>query len=141
MFIIEEPEIFYAKKEDFPLKDETYKLIGLAMNVHKTLGKGFLEIVYKDALELELQWANVPYTREKSYKIDYKGTFLKRFYTADFVGYGKIIIEVKAQTGIIGEDYKQTINYLAASKLTVGLVLNFGEDSLTFKSVILTQNN
>lgn len=64
MFTVEEPEIFYAKKDNFPLKNETYKIIGLAMEVHKTLGKGFLEIVYKDALELEFQWANVPYTRE-----------------------------------------------------------------------------
>jgi len=69
MFKVEESKMFYARKENFPLKDETYKIIGLAMEVHKTLGKGFLEIVYKDALELEFQWANVLYTREKSFKI------------------------------------------------------------------------
>jgi len=77
MFKAEEPEMFYAHKENFPLRDETYKIIGLAMEVHKTLGKGFLEIVYKDALELEFQWANVPYIREKSFKIEYKGIVLK----------------------------------------------------------------
>lgn len=139
MFKIEEPEIFYAKKENFPFKDETYKIIGLAMEVHKILGKGFLEIVYKDALELEFQWANVPYYREKLYNIEYKGTILKRFYIADFVGYEKIVVEVKSQTDIIDENYRQTINYLAVSKLAVGLILNFGEDSLTFRRVILSK--
>jgi len=137
MFEVEEPEIFYSKKENFPLKDETYKIIGLAMEVHRTLGKGFLEIVYKDALELEFQWADVPFNREKGFNINYKGTTLKRLYVADFIGYDKIVIEIKAQKEIIGENYKQTINYLAASKLKVGLILNFGEESLTFKRVIL----
>lgn len=138
MFSVEDPEMFYGRKEDFPLKSETYKIIGLAMDVHKTLGKGFLEIVYKDALELEFTWANVPFTREKSFMIDYKGTVLKRVYNADFVVYDKIIVEVKSQAAIIDANYKQTINYLAVSNLTVGLILNFGEESLTFKRVILT---
>lgn len=138
MFYIEEPEIFYARKEDFPLKAETYKIIGLAMEVHKTLGKGFLEIVFKDALELEFQWAGIPYTREKSFVIDYKGVILKRFYNVDFVVYDKIIVEVKSQAVIIEANYKQVINYLAVSNQKIGLILNFGEDSLTFKRVILT---
>ena len=69
MFKVDDPEMFYARKENFPLKAETYKLIGLAMEVHKTLGKGFLEIVYKDALELEFKWANVPYDKEKAFII------------------------------------------------------------------------
>lgn len=138
MFRIEEPEMFYGRKDDFPLKAETYKIIGLAMEVHKTLGKGFLEIVYKDSLELEFSWAKVPYTREKSFVIDYKGIILKRFYNADFVLYDKIIVEVKSQSLIIDANYKQAINYLAVSNLKVGLILNFGEDSLTFHRVILT---
>lgn len=138
MFIVEDPEMFYAREESFPLKAETYKIIGLAMEVHKTLGKGFLEVVYKDALELEFTWANVPYTREKSFVIDYKGVILKRFYNADFVVYNNIIVEVKSQSVIIDANYKQAINYLAVSNLTIGLILNFGEDSLTFKRVILT---
>ena len=138
MFIVEDTEMFYGRKESFPLKAETYKIIGLAMEVHKTLGRGFLEIVYKDALELELNWAKVPYTREKSFKIDYKGTLLKRLYNADFVVYDKIIVEIKSQTEINDANYKQTINYLAVSNLTVGLILNFGKESLTFHRVILT---
>lgn len=140
MFVVEDPEMFYERKEDFPLKSETYKIIGLAMEVHKTLGKGFLEIVYKDALELELKWANVLYTREKSFMINYKGILLKRVYNADFIVYDKIIVEIKSQSAIIDANYKQTINYLAVSNLTVGLILNFGEDSLTFNRVVLTKN-
>jgi GxxExxY protein len=93
--------------------------------------------VYKDALELEFQWAGVPFNREKGFNINYKGTALKRFYVADFIGYDKIVVEIKAQKEIIGENYKQTINYLAVSKLKVGLILNFWEESLTFKRVIL----
>jgi GxxExxY protein len=138
MYIIEEPEMFYGRKEIFPLKVETYKIIGLAIEVHKTLGSGFLESVYKDALELEFKWANIPYYREKPFKIEYKGTILKRTYVADLIGYDKIVIEIKSQSWVINENYKQTINYLAVSKLKVGLILNFGEESLTFKRVILT---
>ncbi len=70
--------------------------------------------------------------------INYKGVILKRFYNADFVVYDKIIVEVKSQSVIIDANYKQAINYLAVSNLTVGLILNFGEDSLTFNRVILT---
>ncbi|MDO9256775.1 MAG: GxxExxY protein [Bacteroidales bacterium] len=138
MFIVEDTEMFYGRKESFPLKAETYKIIGLAIEVHKTLGKGFLEIIYKDALELELKWAEVPYTREKSFMINYKGTLLKRLYNADFVVYDKIIVEIKSQTEIIDANYKQTINYLAVSNLSVGLILNFGKESLSFHRVILT---
>ena len=138
MLIVEEPEIFYSKKENFPMREETYKIIGLAMEVHRVIGKGFLEIVYKDALEIEFTDNLILYEREKPYIIEYKGRFLKRKYNADFVVYGNLILEVKAQSGIYDEDVKQTINYLACSKLTLGLLINFGEDSLTFKRVILT---
>jgi len=138
MIIVEEPEVFYSKKENFPLREETYKIIGLAMEVHRIIGKGFLEVVYKDALEIELTDNLIQYEREKPYDIEYKGRLLKRKYNADFVVYGSLILEAKAQSGIYGEDVKQTINYLACSKLNLGLIINFGEDSLTFKRVILS---
>ncbi len=138
MLIIEDPETFYSRKEDFPMREETYKIIGLAMEVHKTLGKGFLEIVYKDALEIEFTDNTILYEREKSYTIEYKERILKRKYTADFVAHGNLILEIKAQSGIYDEDIKQTINYLACANLTLGLIINFGENSLTFKRVILS---
>jgi len=136
--IVEEPEIFYARKDNFPLREETYKIIGLAMEVHRIFGKGFLEIVYKDALEVEFNDNLIGFEREKSYVIEYKGRLLKRTYNADFVVFGNVILEVKSQSVIGDEDVKQTLNYLACSKLPVGLVINFGEDSLTFKRVIST---
>ena len=138
MFIIEEPEAFYSKKEDFLMKDETYKIIGLAMEVHRIIGKGFLEVVYKDALEIEFSDNSIYYEREKNYTIDYKGRTLKRKYIADFVVFDDLILEVKAQSGIYEEDIKQTLNYLACSKSKLGLIINFGENSLTFRRVILT---
>jgi GxxExxY protein len=138
MLIVEDPEISYAKNRNFPMKDETYKVIGLAMEVHRSLGKGFLEIVYKDALEVEFSDNLVQFERERAYVIEYKGRILKRKYVADFVVYGDLILDVKAQSGIYEEDIKQTINYLACAKLSLGLIVNFGQNSLTFKRVILT---
>ena len=138
MKIIEEPKEFYSRNENFPMREETYKIIGLAMEVHNVLGKGFLEIIYKDALEIEFQDNLILYEREKPYRIEYKKRFLKRQYNADFVIYNNLILEVKAQSGIYDEDLKQTINYLACAKLTLGLIINFGEDSLNFKRIILT---
>lgn len=136
--IVEDPEVFYSRKENFPMREETYKIIGLAMEVHKVIGKGFLEVVYKDALEIEFTDNSILYEREKPYTIEYKGRFLKRKYNADFVAHGNLILEIKAQSGIYDEDVKQTLNYLACSKLNLGLIINFGENSLTFKRVILT---
>jgi len=139
MFVVEEPDTFYLRKENFPMREETYKIIGLAMEVHKTFGKGFLEVVYKDALEIEFHDHKIPFEREKPYIIEYKQRILKRKYIADFVTCGNLILEIKAQSGIFDEDIKQTINYLACAKLNLGLILNFGEESLTFKRVILTK--
>lgn len=137
MIIIEEPKSFYAN-DKYPLGKETYKIIGLAMEVHKEIGRGFLEIVYKDALEIEFNDNNILYDREKPFEINYKGRLLKRKYIADFIAHQQIILEIKAQSGIYDEDIKQTINYLACSKLKIGLIINFGEESLSFRRVILT---
>ena len=108
------------------------------MDIHRHLGRGFLEVVYKDAFEQELVDHGIPYDREKRFPIEYKGRILKRQYCADFVVCENVILEVKAQTAIKSEDVKQTINYLACSKLQLGLILNFGESSLVFKRVILS---
>lgn len=122
---------------DYIFKDETYKMIGCCMEVHKELGKGFQEIVYKDALEIEFQINSIPYTREKQFEIFYKNFKLPRNYNADFVVYEKIILEVKAIESLTSGNIKQTLNYLATSKLKLGLIVNFGEDSLKYKRVIL----
>lgn len=122
---------------EYIYKDETYKIIGCCIEVHKGLGKGFNEIIYKDALEIEFKISSIPYEREKQYKIDYKGITLPHFYNADFVIYEKIILEVKAIESLNKGNIKQSLNYLAASKLRLSLLVNFGEDSLKYQRVIL----
>lgn len=118
-------------------KEELYKIIGICMEVHSILGKGHSEIVYKDALEYEFQIGKIPYSREQKYKIEYKEIVLQHHYHADFVVYDKIILEVKAIECLTNSHIKQTLNYLAASKLKLGLLVNFGEDSLAYKRIVL----
>ncbi|MHC4138915.1 MAG: GxxExxY protein [Planctomycetota bacterium] len=118
-------------------REESYKIIGLCMEVHGILGKGHSEVVYKDALEYEFSINQIPFSREKSYKIEYKDIILPRGFNADFVVYDKIILESKAIEFLTNSHVKQILNYLAASKLKLGLLVNFGEDSLTHKRVVL----
>ena len=118
-------------------KEESYFIVGLCMEVHNTLGKGFSEAVYGDALELELETNGVPYAREVKFDIYYKNKLLRKKYYADFVIDNKIILELKAIERINSSHVKQTLNYLAVSKLKLGLIVNFGEDSLSYKRVIL----
>jgi GxxExxY protein len=123
--------------DDIYLKEESYKIIGLCMEVHKILGKGHSEVVYKDALEYEFKINSIPFEREKNYEIGYKDIILPRKYVADFVVYNEIIFEVKAISQLTNSDIKQTLNYLASSKNKLGLLANFGEDSLKYKRIIL----
>ena len=118
-------------------KEESYEIIGKCMEVHKNLGSGFLEIVYKDALEYEFKNAEIPYEREKEYIVIYKGMILPHKFYADFVVFDKIILEVKGISGITDEHIAQTINYLKVSGNKLGLIVNFGELSLKYKRVVL----
>src|SRR3972149_9252508 len=118
-------------------REEAYRIIGLCMEVHGILGKGHNEVVYKDALEHEFSINQIPFSREKSYEIKYKDIILPRGYNADFVIYDKIILESKAIEILTDSHVKQTLNYLAASKLKLGLLVDFGEDSLTYKRIVL----
>ncbi|WP_343694067.1 GxxExxY protein [Flavobacterium sp.] len=119
------------------LRDESYKIIGICMEVHKILGKGHSEKVYGDALEYEFQRNEIPYNRELRYNITYKDIILPSYYFADFVIFDEIILELKAITSLTTSEIKQTLNYLAASKNKLGLLVNFGEDSLKYKRIIL----
>jgi GxxExxY protein len=131
------PDMMIYDEKKYPLQNECYEIIGICMEVHRILGKGFLEIVYKDALEYEFKVRGIPFEREKLYKIPYKEIILRHEYFADFVVFDNIILEVKAQKGIVDEHYKWVLNYLACSKCELGLIVNFGEDSLKTKRVIL----
>ena len=124
-------------KQKYPLQEETYQIIGICMEVHRILGKGLLEIVYKDAIEYEFKKGSITYEREKKYEVEYKGIILPHYFFADFIVFDNIILEVKAQKGIVDEHYSQVINYLAISNCKLGLIINFGENSLITKRVIL----
>ncbi len=118
-------------------KEETHRLIGLCMEVHRELGRGHSEIVYKDALVVELSRAGIPFSRERKYEIHYKGATLAHPYYADFVVWDTIILEIKAIERLTDSHIRQVLNYLAASKSRLGLLVNFGADSLEWKRIVL----
>ena len=124
-------------EEQYLYKDLSYEIIGKCMKVHNELGQGFLEIVYKDALEYEFGKAGIPYEREKKYKVRYEGIILPHYYFADFVVYDKIILEIKGVSGIADEHIAQTLNYLKVSNNQLGLIVNFGQLPLQYKRVVL----
>ena len=118
-------------------KDEAYKIIGAAMNVHRELGCGFLEAVYSEALEIEFKQQNIPYMREVPLQIQYKGETLTKQYKADYICYNNIIVELKALSSFEGVHEAQVLNYLKATGHQLGLLINFGEPSLKHKRLIL----
>jgi GxxExxY protein len=122
---------------DIIYKDESYAIMGKCMEVHNQLGSGFLEIVYKDALELKFTTNNIHYEREKMYDVFYKGQKLAHNFYADFVVYDKIILEVKAVREITNEHRAQALNYLTISGCKLALIINFGKGYLTSNRVVL----
>ena len=105
---------------------ESYMIIGAAMHVYNTLGPGFLEAVYQEALEIEFQKRGIPYDRERELRILYGDVVLKQTYCADFVCYGKVIIELKAVQELNDAHRSQVFNYLHATRFKLGLLINFG---------------
>lgn len=117
--------------------EESYKINGAAMFVYKTLGYGFLESVYQEALELEFQERVIPYEREKELKIFYGSKELKQTYRADFVCYGKIIVELKAISLLEDSHRSQVYNYLKATGYKLGILYNFGHsDGLEYERIV-----
>ena len=107
-------------------KEESYKLVGLFMEVYNQLGAGFLEEVYQEAFEKELKASGIPYRREAPLTIFYKGEKLEKKYFADFICYDKIIVELKAVSTLTDSHSKQVSNYLKATGHKLGLLVNFG---------------
>ena len=122
---------------DLIYKDEVYGIVGAAIEVHKELGCGFLEAVYQEAFQLELQSRSIPFTPQKQLTIFYKGQRLKREYYADIVCYEKIIVELKALDRLATNATAQLLNYLKSSHLKVGVLINFGAASLEWKRLVL----
>ena len=118
-------------------KEEAFKVVGICMKIHQTLGMGLKEINYKDAMEIEFIDDALPYDREKKFSVRYKDKVLRNPYIADFLVFDSIILEVKSASAIIETHMAQALSYLAVSGLKLALVINFGERSLTWKRIVL----
>ena len=119
------------------LKEESYRIVGICMNIHRVLGMGLKEINYKDAMEMDFQEATIPYEREKKYIVRYKDRILKNPYYADFLVFDSLIIEVRSVSFLTEAHKAQTLSYLAVSGLRLGLLINFGERSLSWQRLVL----
>lgn len=118
-------------------EEETYKIIGICMEVHRNLGPGLLEVIYKDALEIEFKENKIPFEREKEFLIEYKGKVLPHKFYADFIVNEDIILEVKAVKEFSSEHIAQVLNYLKLAKSEIGLLVNFQTKSLQYKRYAL----
>jgi GxxExxY protein len=117
-------------------KEESYKIIGACMKVHSSLGSGFLESVYQEALEKQFIKDLIPYVREKVLRVHFDGQELRKTFKADFVCYDRIIVELKSSSFIHLDNIAQTKNYLKATQYQLGLLVNFGERSLAYKRIL-----
>jgi len=122
-------------------KEESFAIIGACMKVHRSLGAGFLEAVYEEALEKEFHIQKIPFRRQVKLALYYDNQLLKKQYRADFVCYGTIIIEIKAVSQIPVTFYAQLTNYLKCTKMELGILINFGKPSLTYKRMINLKNS
>ncbi len=121
-------------------RQEVYAIVGAAMEVYNELGSGFLEAVYQEALEIEMTERGIPFESQKVLAICYKGRSLKKTYAADFLCFGGIIAEIKAIDRLTSGDQGQLLNYLKATGIQVGVLINFGaKNNLEWKRMVRTQ--
>lgn len=121
--------------------EESFRILGAAFHVYKTLGCGFLEAVYQECLEIEFQNRLIPYQSQPELELFYETRKLKQRYRADFICFEKIIVEIKAVSSLCDEHFAQTLNYLNATGMKLGMVLNFGHyPKLEHKRIALTKN-
>ena len=116
--------------------EESYKINGAIYEVHKELGPGLLEKVYQEALEKELKLQDIPFEREKSYTIKYKGEELEQRYIADFVCYNRIVVELKAVDELLPIHRAQVINYLAITGYKLGVLVNFNAQKIKVERIV-----
>ena len=126
------PELLY--------KDEVYSIVGAAMEVYNHLGPGFGEAIYQEAMEIESDLRKIPNNPQQDIFIDYKGQKLTKFFTPDLICYEKIIVEIKAIDRLTSREESQLLNYLKATGMAVGMLINFGaEKDLEWKRMVLTK--
>lgn len=127
--------------EDFPLKDETYRVLGACFEVYNEMGCGFLESVYQECLELQLASSGIKFSAQQPLELAFKGNTLKRNFSPDLLCFGKVIVELKAVRRLAAEHRAQVINYLKASGLEVGLLINFGSyPDLEYERIVSQKN-
>jgi GxxExxY protein len=113
-------------REELLYREECYAIQGAIFDVYRELGCGFLEAVYQECLELELRRCGVPFEQQVALPLSYKGKSLEQVYVADLICYGKIIVELKAVKDVTPNHKAQLMNYLKATDLELGLLVNFG---------------
>ena len=123
-------------EKELVCKNEAYQIIGAAMAVHNDLGSGMREIVYGDALEIEFKLRGIPFQREQTFNVFYKGVELQHKFKCDFICFKNIIVELKVEKGLTDIDRSQIINYLKITKYPLGILINFGESSLMYERYI-----
>ncbi len=122
------------------LEEESFAIPGACFEVHNELGCGFLEPVYHQCLEIELASRGIPFSSKSKLRVQYKGHEIDKVYEADFICFNKIILEIKAISELADEHTAQTLNYLNATKLPLGLLINFGHHpKLQHKRLALTR--
>lgn len=125
--------------EDLIYRDECYKIIGSCFELYNDKGCGFLEPVYQECLEIELAFQGIPFEAQRELQLTYRGCQLKQVYKPDFICYGKIILEIKALSGLADEHRAQVLNYLHATGFELGLLINFGTyPKLQWERIALT---
>ena len=122
-------------------KEESYKIIGACMKVHRNLGAGFLEAVYEEAIEKELNKEKIPFQRQVKLELYYDNQKMNKTYRADFVCYEKMILEIKAVSQTPKAFYAQLRNYLRCTEMKLGILINFGQPSLQYKRVVNSHNS
>jgi GxxExxY protein len=122
---------------EYPFKEECYRIIGACMLVQDELGCGFLEAVYQEALSLQFTEEGIPFQKEKVLDIHFKGQLLEKKHVDDFLCFDELIVELKATDSIHPEHIAQVLNYLKATGKKIGLLVNFGTAKLQYKRVIL----
>ncbi|MBN1887332.1 MAG: GxxExxY protein [Thermoflexales bacterium] len=131
-----------SNKVDLLYKDEVYALVGAAMQVYTSLGSGFLEAVYQEALEIEFAERRIPFEAQRELHIYYREHCLNKTYMADFIAFGQVVLEIKALDCLTAREEAQLLNYLKATGMQVGVLINFGSaDKLEWKRMVLTKHS
>jgi len=116
----------HRSQDDIRLKDDVYEIVGAAIEVHRTLGPGFLEAVYQESLGIEMGQRAIPFSAEKRLHLTYKSHKLTSFYVPDFLCFDSIVVEIKALDRLSGRETAQVLNAMKAAEVSVGLLINFG---------------